>query len=529
MKKIFYLLLISILFISCVSNWFGKNKNDDNNSEEQKENIPVSSIEIPHAPAEIEEPLVRDLETEETQLSAKSNNGKTKDNNTAASNTNDYRTNTGTNDSKVPQITAAENKTNTAKTNESRQTTTKTSDNKSPASKTNETKTGTLKSDNTKSTGTVKSNDTKTTDTKTSNKPDYANLNNRKTQTGTSESNAKTPSVSNTKASNSSALNNASSSNTGSASNTDNDSYTKMTGKDEQKSKGNAEYPGFVKDDIEPQEDEMNYTEIKEADDSAVPSRSVTLKRGELLQVVYPGSGWIYLGSLSEYNNLESRGRKVGDTQTIYTLYAKDKGTQLHHFYKTDNLTGNYIDDYLEVTVLDIKGSITTSVKAPDYTGFVPKQPARPAIASTKITADEEKPKDDEIEIINANKNEIPDISQLIDEQTQNESILEQPAQINQEELSADQLLKLTREYISNKDYINANKTVNLFLTKATDKTDEGLFLKGQILEANSSLKDIKSAIATYEDLVHNYPSSAFWEDAGKRIKYLKRFYIDIY
>nr|MCR5765137.1 hypothetical protein [Treponema sp.] len=102
-----------------------------------------------------------------------------------------------------------------------------------------------------------------------------------------------------------------------------------------------------------------------------MPSRSVSLKRGENLEVIYPGSGWIYMGSLSEYNNLASRGRKLGATDTKYTLLAKEAGTQIHHFYKVDNLTGEYIDDYLEVIVLDKKGSSKTTVTAPEYQAFI--------------------------------------------------------------------------------------------------------------------------------------------------------------
>ncbi|MCR5436491.1 MAG: outer membrane protein assembly factor BamD [Treponema sp.] len=529
MKKIFCLISISVLFASCASTWFNKNKNADKNKEEgTEENIPVSSIEIPQAPEEIEEPLVRDLET-----SSQTNN-KVQDKSSPEKNTQK------TSDIKSSNVKADNTKTNEVKTadNKTEKTVTDTKKTQASPSSANNTKASNQTSNsNSKTTNQTAASSSKTTNqtaannNKSNNPPNYANLNNKQNQSAKNESTQKTPDVSNTKtdAASQPEKQNTSSSSKDTVNNRTNDSYTKMTGKDSGTTKGNAEYPGFVKDDIEPPKEEMNYTQIYESNDSAVPSRSVTLKRGELLQVIYPGSGWIYLGSLSEYNNLESRGRKVGDTQTIYTLYAKDKGTQLHHFYKTDNLTGNYIDDYLEVIVLDIKGSITTSVKAPDYTGFVPKQPDRPALASTKIITDENQPKKDEIEVINANQNEIPDISQIIDEKPQEESILEQSVQINTEELSASELLKLTKEYISNKDYINANKTVNLFLTKATDRTDEGLYLKGQILEANSSLKDIKSAIETYENLVHNYPSSALWEDANKRIKYLKRFYIDIY
>ena len=129
-------------------------------------------------------------------------------------------------------------------------------------------------------------------------------------------------------------------------------------------------------------EQEIENPEVESEELIIMPSRSVTLKRGESLEVVYPGSGWIYMGSLSEYNNLASRGRKLGATDTKYTLLAKEAGTQIHHFYKVDNLTGEYIDDYLEVIVLDKKGSSKTTVKAPEYQYIIPPKPESPAKAS---------------------------------------------------------------------------------------------------------------------------------------------------
>ena len=119
--------------------------------------------------------------------------------------------------------------------------------------------------------------------------------------------------------------------------------------------------------------------EEPEPEEIIIPSRSVTLRKGENLAIVYPGSGWIYMGSLSEYNNMASKGRKLGSQDTKYTLLAKEAGTQIHHFYKVDNLTGEYIDDYIEITVLDKKGSSKTTITAPAYVEFVPQKPETPA------------------------------------------------------------------------------------------------------------------------------------------------------
>ena len=62
----------------------------------------------------------------------------------------------------------------------------------------------------------------------------------------------------------------------------------------------------------------------------------------------------------------------------------------------------------------------------------------------------------------------------------------------------------------------------------ATTNIDEGLLLKGKILEARSELQDIKGAIEVYNTLMKDYPASIHWDEANKRIIYLKRFYLEV-
>lgn len=298
-----------------------------------------------------------------------------------------------------------------------------------------------------------------------------------------------------------------------------------------------------------------------------MPSRSVTLKRGENLEVVYPGSGWIYMGSLSEYNNLASRGRKLGATDTKYTLLAKEAGTQIHHFYKVDNLTGEYIDDYLEVIVLDKKGSSKTTVTAPEYQAFIPPKAERPAKASvsekdnstetlTTIIENTEASEKSETEtdspvfeqntgrtlvtedLSNNESNDSISMStgdtfdSSLDDVISDDviSIDEDYSEYSQENnlqnaIDTNSLLENAKNLYNEKKYQEANVLLADFFEYSTDRIDEGLFLQGQIYEAESPVKDIKKSIENYEALIKNYPSSEYWNDANKRIKYLRRFY----
>ena len=80
----------------------------------------------------------------------------------------------------------------------------------------------------------------------------------------------------------------------------------------------------------------------------------------------------------------------------------------------------------------------------------------------------------------------------------------------------------------SQEQYEQALQFVNDFLDNASEKIDEGIFLKAQILEARSSIQNIKEAVSNYDKVVSDFPQSSFWNKSKERSLYLKRFYIDI-
>ena len=281
--------------------------------------------------------------------------------------------------------------------------------------------------------------------------------------------------------------------------------------------------------DLENSESGEEAFEETKAEEEIIPSRKVTLKRGETLVVVYPGSGWIYLGSTSEYSNLTSKGRKLGSTDTSYTLLAKESGTQLHHFYKTDNLTGNYIDDYLEVTVLDSKGKSSTRITAPDYAEIVPKRPEKKVTPQAFVeAASQENSESTESLPIDAAQSKTEKAGS--DEEALNYFNSDSDDEIEQldtPDVDIKELLNQARALFNEKKYAEAEKCLSVYFEYASENRDEALYLLGQIYETESSVKDIKKAVETYQNLIQNYPSSAYWDRANKRIIYLNRFYFE--
>ena len=325
--------------------------------------------------------------------------------------------------------------------------------------------------------------------------------------------------------------------------------------------------------------------EAKEIVAPVIPSRSVNVAKNQYLDVVYPGGGWIYLGETDGTKRLSFFGKKLGETDTTFTLRAKNAGKAVLHFYKNDILTGDAIDDWLEVIVEDKVGSAAERITAPSYADIVPPRPAH---------SDSEAPEENKrIDFSESEGNDTDRFSETAGDGAQrfsgmtesgapvsgrttdsesgvsgaremkqasadennavlsqnamrqasadeNDSASSQSAQkqtgsASAADLSADDyvldesgLLEKAKSAYDKKNYARALAILDLFFARATSRLDEGLYLKGQALEAKSDLQNIKGAIRAYDELLQKWPESKQWQSARKRSIYLKRMYVDI-
>ena len=292
--------------------------------------------------------------------------------------------------------------------------------------------------------------------------------------------------------------------------------------------------------------------EYSEIEKEIIPSRSVTMKKFEYLDVTYPGSGWIFMGLTDNSKDIAYFGRKLGTKDTKFTLQARNAGTKIVHFYKNDPLSGNYLDDYLEITILAENGSNKTHIQAPEYKLPVQKkevkkaqpveqeeevpQPTRTSqAAQTNQPAQAAQPAKTAQQTQPVQKTQQTQTSQPAKnvQTTKTEKAEPAPEVVKTEPAATESkdysvLLKEAQLLYNEQAYSEALAKINQFFEFAADKRDEGLYLKGQILEAKSNVRDIKGAIEAYSSLTKNYPASKLWDSANKRIIYLKRFYLEV-
>lgn len=289
--------------------------------------------------------------------------------------------------------------------------------------------------------------------------------------------------------------------------------------------------------------------ETAETEKEIIPSRSVTLKKFEYLDVIYPGSGWIYMGLTDNSKDIAYFGRKLGTKDTKFSLQARAAGRKIIHFYRNDPLTGQYLDDYIEVIISSENGSNKTHIEAPAFT--LPVQKKEKPVKKVEETSEEVNTANTEVTTTTATS--VPDTtkssttasapsatkstsedknSQIADTPSLTESQPDDSSNTSNvsTETSAnpDSLLQEAQLLYNEKEYKAALLKLNQFFEYSTDNRDEALFLQGQILEAKSDVRDIKGSIDAYTTLTKNYPASKLWDSANKRIIYLKRFYLEV-
>ncbi len=290
--------------------------------------------------------------------------------------------------------------------------------------------------------------------------------------------------------------------------------------------------------------------ENKEHEVEIIPSRSVTLKKFEYLDVTYPGSGWIYMGLTDNSKDIAYFGRKLGTKDTKFSLQARAAGTKIIHFYRNDPLTGQYLDDYIEVIIQPENGSNKTHIEAPEYK--LPVKKIEKPVKPTEEQLEEAEPEQKETEKsetvtqkpaakttepvkttqpvkaapVETKQSEAPKTTQAPEQTAQTVQAAEPVPSVQAPDSNT--LLKEAQLLYNEKEYKAALSKLNQFFELSTDNRDEALYLKGQILEQKSEVRDIKGAIDAYSTLTKNYPASKFWDSANKRIIYLKRFYLEV-
>ena len=272
-------------------------------------------------------------------------------------------------------------------------------------------------------------------------------------------------------------------------------------------------------EDFLPETEDIPLEEIFSPDESFVPlepeetfdikeNRSMVMNNNQKLLVSFPGTGWIYLGD--EYNSdiLIFDKRDIYEDGTDFTLKSNNSGTALLHFFKQDLLTNEPINDYLLVTVNPKKGKLET-IEAPEFT----------------YSDFEEEIQEEYYE------EEYFDYG-IIEDEPEVMFFTDDSFTFIDENIDTKEVLDLGQAFLDDEMYIEALDQIDYYFTILGDEIDEytdyALFMKGQLLEKNTPIRNIKESLTAYKTLVENYPDSKYRNQSKERAVYLERFYFSV-
>lgn len=255
--------------------------------------------------------------------------------------------------------------------------------------------------------------------------------------------------------------------------------------------------------ELENEEDDSELEEllaaIPEPEKPAEPvaSRSVTIRKNDIIEVPYQGNWWVYLGDATGSGALTFTGRDYIAEKTVFTLRAVKEGRALLHFFKQDIIAGVMVDDYLEVIVGETEGvSGKTTLDM-----YIISQ-----IKNEPVESDEESGEEEPVETQKVTQPAVTeDFASL--------TVTEPPV------TDTVTYVQVTEEPVVAVDYEAAS--AEEVQTPEIPLTDSELFARAQELEAT----DIEGAVELYKKLIAEYPASPYWTKANNRITYINRFY----
>ena len=220
-------------------------------------------------------------------------------------------------------------------------------------------------------------------------------------------------------------------------------------------------FPIIEVESEENQQDEISQSELEILYANIVPSRKISIKLGEKILITYPGLNWKFYGITDDSKDVELIERNKIRTNTTFEFITKNSGIKILHFYKFDNVTQNYIDDFIEIEII----SENTEDEVLDVS-LLEEEKSNVAKTETKTV---EAPKYKKVESAKkiGTKKQINEESQKIQETESKET---------------DKIEKVQKEIENNKKIIqNKNKVVKKSEDSKVSNTSEEEIIKNKV------------------------------------------------
>jgi hypothetical protein len=274
-------------------------------------------------------------------------------------------------------------------------------------------------------------------------------------------------------------------------------------------------------------------------DEDVVFSRIVRATVGQLVEIPFRGTGWVYLGELGSRRGLTYDSRRLDQEGQSFIFRAEAVGTYALKFYKQDFIRDYILNDYVQVIVGEAPDSAGIGwFNPPIDRGRVVAEPRWPTIESGPAGAvpQTQPPTVQTPPAAAVTPPPAPTRPVIRDDgiaPVPQATASGSPAQNLPPEFSAggtgpaDYVTRAKQEYDAGR-VGSALSVLDQMRQQYAVLTDEALWLYGQLLEANSPSRDIRLALEYYRRLVREYPQSPRVPEAQQRISYLERYYFNL-
>ena len=293
---------------------------------------------------------------------------------------------------------------------------------------------------------------------------------------------------------------------------------------------------------VNPVPDAPSRIPIETTEGDVVFSRVVRATVGQLVEIPFRGSGWVYLGELGNRRGVEYSSRRldieagsaIGQT---FIFTADIPGTYILKFYKQDFIQDFILIDYVQVIVGERRETtgprgvptgrdrVIAEPRWPPAQSFASEPVSETGAAAEAVASPEAQVSGTQASGAQAPGAQVPGAAMAA----------ESERVITPQEMPVPPHIEAEAEYIrrTQLEFDAGRVEAAIAVLDSMKKyyplgSAEALWLYGQLLEASSPARNIRLALECYQRLIREFPQSSLVPNARRRISYLERYYLNI-
>lgn len=271
-------------------------------------------------------------------------------------------------------------------------------------------------------------------------------------------------------------------------------------------------------------------------EENIVFSRTVRATVGQIIEIPFRGSGWVFLGELHSRRGISYNSRRLDPEGQSFIFLAEQPGTFVLKFYKEDYIRDYILNDHVQIIVGEAPEPAGTGWFNPpsNWSRVIaePRWPPEPGSSAVQESAPQTASPQTASETTAAESSSLPAAQQsslnespstAVSTEVETETANSVPVNAAPEEY-----MKKAQEEFDAGRIAESIAVLEQFRQYYPSGSDEAFWLLGQCYEANSPSRDIRTSLDYYRRLTDEYPQSRRYAGARARIAYLERYYLNI-